>query len=77
MFSGFIAHEYRESVRFRFLMIPIVATLTMLGCFWSFESTLAVYALLMLFYMIPGKSERHQPRNPEPTAQESHSHPQL
>lgn len=77
MFSRSTAHEYSESVRFRFLMIPIIATLTMLVCFWSFEITLAVYALLMPFYMIPGKSERHPPRNPEPTAQESHTHPQL
>lgn len=35
----------------------------MLICFWSVEITLAVYAVLLPFYMIPGKFER-QPTRP-------------
>lgn len=71
MFAEFVTREYREVVRFRFLMIPIAATITMLVCFWSAEILLAVYALLLTFYMIPGKIERHQAHSPEPVVQES------
>jgi hypothetical protein len=44
------------AIRFRFLTIPIVATLAMLVCFWSAEILLAVYASLLPFYVIPGES---------------------
>ena len=46
---------YAESVRFRFLIIPIIATVTMLVCFWSVEILLIVYALLLPFYTLTGK----------------------
>jgi uncharacterized membrane protein len=58
MIAGVVSDEYRRMVRSRFLTIPIVATLTMLICFWSVEITLAVYAVLLPFYMIPGRFER-------------------
>lgn len=58
MLATFVSTEYRQGVRFRFLMIPIVATLTMLICFWSVEVTLAVYAFLLPFYMIPERFDR-------------------
>ena len=59
MLAGFVTPEYRTMVRTRFLLIPIVATLTMLVCFWSVEVLLAVYAVLLPWYMIPGKFDRH------------------
>ena len=60
MVAGFVTPAYRTLVRSRFLMIPIVATLTMLVCFWSANILLAVYAVLLPFYMIPGKFDRHK-----------------
>ncbi len=74
MFAGFVTDEYRQSIRFRFLMIPIVATLTMLVCFWSTEITLSIYALILPFYMIPGKFERHTARSHESAAPEGNIH---
>jgi uncharacterized membrane protein len=59
MVAGFVTPAYRALVRSRFLTIPIVATLTMLMCFWSVEILLAVYAVLLPWYMIPGKFDRH------------------
>jgi uncharacterized membrane protein len=74
MIADFIPYEYRESVRFRFLVIPIVATVTMLVCFWSVEILLAVYALLLPFYMIPGRFGQRPIQSPKPAAQESNIH---
>lgn len=54
MLASFVTPEYRELVSGRFLTIPIVATLTMLICFWSVEISLAIYLLLLPFYLIPG-----------------------
>jgi uncharacterized membrane protein len=62
MIAEFISQEHRDLVRSRFLTIPIVATLTMLVCFWSVEITLAVFVILLPFYMIPGKFERRASR---------------
>jgi uncharacterized membrane protein len=59
MFAPFVTPEYREMVSFRFFAIPVAATLTMLICFWSIEISLAIYLLLLPFYMIPGKMESH------------------
>ena len=58
MVAGFVTPAYRTSVRSRFLTIPIVATLTMLVCFWSTDILLAVYAVLLPWYMIPSKFDR-------------------
>lgn len=54
MFVDFMTPEYRSAIHFRFLAIPVVATVAMLVCFWSAEILLAVYAVLLPFYMIPG-----------------------
>jgi len=59
MLAGFVPREYRTLVRSRFLKIPMIATLTMLVCFWSVEVLLAVYAVLLPWYMIPGTCDRH------------------
>lgn len=53
MIAPFVPPGYRNAIRSRFLAIPLVATATMLICFWSIPITLAVYLLLMPFYMIP------------------------
>jgi hypothetical protein len=58
-------------VHSRFLFIPIVATLGMLVCFWSAQVLLAMYAVLLPWYMIPGKAERHRVHHAIPTAQSS------
>jgi uncharacterized membrane protein len=64
MLAGFVTPEYRTLVHSRFLTIPIVATLTMLVCFWSVEVLLAVYAVLLPWYMIPEKFDRHPAHSP-------------
>ncbi|MGH7886077.1 MAG: TMEM175 family protein [Thermodesulfobacteriota bacterium] len=55
MISELISSQFRESVRFRFLFIPVAATTAMLVCFWSVEILLTVYAILLPFYMISPK----------------------
>ena len=71
MVAGFVTPAYRTLVRSRFLMIPVVATLTMLVCFWSADILLAVYAVLLPFYMIPGKFDRHSVQSTAPAAHAS------
>jgi uncharacterized membrane protein len=68
MLAGFVTPEYRTLVHSRFLTIPIVATLTMLVCFWSVEVLLAVYAVLLPWYMIPEKFDRHPAHSPASAA---------
>ena len=58
MVAGFVTPAYRALVHARFFWIPIIATLTMLVCFWSVEILLAVYTLLLPWYMIPGTFDR-------------------
>jgi uncharacterized membrane protein len=53
MLAEAVTREARDAIRFRFLMIPIVATLAMLICFWSATILLAVYVALLPFYVIP------------------------
>ncbi|HZO90164.1 MAG TPA: TMEM175 family protein [Chthonomonadaceae bacterium] len=55
MLAEFITPAYRDLVRSRFLTYPVVATLTILICFWSIEISLGIYLLLLPLYMIPGK----------------------
>jgi uncharacterized membrane protein len=64
MVAGFVTPMYRALVRSRFVRIPMIATLTMLVCFWSVEILLAVYAMLLPWYMIPGTFERHPAHSP-------------
>jgi uncharacterized membrane protein len=54
LMADFVTREYADSVKFRFLIIPIIATITMLVCFWSVEILLIVYALLLPFYTLTG-----------------------
>lgn len=54
MVAEYISPEYRKAVRFRFMIIPVVATISMIVCFWSVEILLIMYAVLLPFYMIPG-----------------------
>lgn len=37
------------------MIIPVIATITMLVCFWSVEILLIVYALLLPFYTLTGR----------------------
>jgi uncharacterized membrane protein len=54
MFADHVTAAYRKIVRDRFLTYPLVATFTMLVCFWSIELSLAIYLALLPLYMIPG-----------------------
>jgi hypothetical protein len=69
MLAGFVTHEYRHTVNTRFLLIPIIATLGMLVCFWSAQILLIMYAVLLPWYMIPSKAERRPVRHATPVAQ--------
>jgi uncharacterized membrane protein len=71
MFAGFVTREYRDVVRSRFLAYPIIATFTMLVCFWSIEISLGIYLLLLPLYMIPGKFEGQAARLVEPSSEEA------
>lgn len=62
MLAEGVGRETRESIHFRFLLIPIVGTLAMAVCFWSAEILLTVYALLLPFYVIPVKPGAAQGR---------------
>jgi uncharacterized membrane protein len=71
MLAEFVTPEYRQAVHSRFILIPMVATLGMLVCFWSTEVLLAMYAVLLPGYMIPSKAERSPVRHAIPAAQSS------
>jgi uncharacterized membrane protein len=53
MLASFVTPKHRNLVRIRFLIYPVVVTLTMLLCFWSVTISLAVYLLLLPLYVIP------------------------
>lgn len=61
MLMPHVTREYRDLVRSRFFWIPVVLTFTVLVCYWSVELSLAVYVLLLPFYLIPGSVERSKP----------------
>jgi uncharacterized membrane protein len=71
MLSEFVTCEYRQAVHSRFIFIPMIATLGMLVCFWSTEILLAMYAVLLPCYMIPGKAERRPVHHAIPATQSS------
>jgi len=71
MLAAFVTSEYRASVKFRMLIVPIATTLTAIVCFWSAGISVAIYLLLLPLYMLPGKLEQKagigavaQPRQP-------------
>ena len=66
MLANFVTAEYRSTVRFRMLVVPIVTTLTALICFWSVGISLAIYLLLLPLYMLPGKFGGAQPQSLKP-----------
>jgi uncharacterized membrane protein len=55
MLAEHVSKEYKAAVRSRFLAYPVIATITMLICFWSIEISLSIYMLLLPLYMIPGR----------------------
>jgi uncharacterized membrane protein len=55
MLADFVSAEYRKSVRFRMLAVPVVTTLTAVVCFWSIGISLVIYLLLLPLYMLPGR----------------------
>ncbi len=59
MLVDYITSEYKEAVKLRFMIIPVVATVAMLVCFWSVDILLVVYAALLPFYMIPVRISSH------------------
>lgn len=61
LIAGFVTEEYAASVRLRYLVIPVIATVTMLLCFWSIEILLIVYAALLPFYLLTGKVQSPAP----------------
>lgn len=50
-----LSRRYREAVGFRVLLAPVIATLTALICFWSVSTSLAIYALLLVYYVLPAR----------------------
>ena len=58
MLAPFVTAEYRATVTFRMLAVPVATTLTAFICFWSAGISVAVYLLLLPFYMLPGRLER-------------------
>lgn len=73
MLADFVTPEYRDALRFRFLAIPVAATIAMLICFWSAEILLAVYALLLPFYVIPLDFKPEASRKPAEAAKGENS----
>lgn len=61
MLVDYVTSEYKEAVKLRFMLIPVVATVAMLVCFWSVDILLVVYAALLPFYMIPVRITSHSP----------------
>ena len=57
MLADFVSPEFRKTVQTRFLLYPVIATLTMMICFWSIPISLAVYMALLPLYMIPGSGQ--------------------
>jgi len=68
-----VSRAYRDSIRFRFLAIPLVATVATLICFWSSEILLGVYALILPFYVIPGESKPAPLPTARPRAEKLHA----
>jgi uncharacterized membrane protein len=68
MVAPFVTTEYRATVNFRMLAVPIATTLTAFVCFWSAGISVAIYLLLLPLYMLPGKFEQRGAiaRNPQP-----------
>lgn len=56
MLAEHVPREYRDLVRGRFLWVPAVLTFTVLFCYWSVGLSLAVYAVTLPFYLIPGRT---------------------
>jgi len=61
MFAEHVTAPYRDRMRARFLAFPVVATFTMLVCFWSVEISLAIYLLLQPLYMMPDRVADRMP----------------
>jgi len=54
MLASFAGAEYRSTVKFRMLMVPVVTTLTAVICFWSVGISLTIYLLVLPLYTLPG-----------------------
>jgi uncharacterized membrane protein len=65
MLAGFVTRDYSALVRSRMLIVPVVATLTMLIAFWSVEISLGIYLSLLPLYMLPGKMADPATKNVE------------
>jgi uncharacterized membrane protein len=64
MLADFVNAEYRKTVRYRMLIVPVATTLTAVICFWSVGISLAIYLLLLPLYMLPGKFGDAKSQNP-------------
>lgn len=56
MLADHISLEYRERMRNRFLTFALVATFTMLVCFWSVEISMVLYLAALPLYLIPERA---------------------
>jgi uncharacterized membrane protein len=56
VFAPHATPAYRDLVGARFLAIPVYLTITVLVCFWSVGVSLAIFLLLLPFYLIPPKA---------------------
>lgn len=66
MVSAFVSREHLSSVKLRMFLIPLVTTFTVLICFWSVQISLAIYLMLLLWYVLPGRSSGISPRQHYP-----------
>lgn len=58
MLASFVTIEYRSTVNFRMLAVPIATTFTAIVCFWSSGISVAIYLLLLPLYLLPGSTGR-------------------
>jgi uncharacterized membrane protein len=68
MLAPFVSAEYRSTVKFRMLVVPVVTTLTAIICFWSVGISLAIYLLLLPLYMLPGTFAGAKPQHLKPAS---------
>lgn len=60
MLAAFVTIEYRAAVGLRMLAVPIATSLTAIVCFWSAGISVAIYLLLLPFYLLPGSTAAKQ-----------------
>jgi uncharacterized membrane protein len=70
--------QFRRTVGTRVLLVPVVATLTSLICFWSTELSGWIYVGMLPFYLVPkeelGRHDEHELQSRKPRRFDRHRH---